>query len=142
MKPILTLIAALLLCSTTAAMEDMQPYGIQIIVWDTDGNREADVPVTFTYEGMAKTLYTAEDGTTSFATHNFGEVPDGAHISVSCKYGAKDVPIDYEYGATGVTFNEPSQSAAIAALTAMGFAVVIALGGGRYLLKRKKKDEP
>lgn len=138
MKPIHLILAALLLCSTTAAMEDMQPYGIQIIVWDTDGNREADVPVTFTYEGMAKTLYTAEDGTTSFATHNFGEVPDGAHISVSCKYGATAEAVNYKYGATGITFNEPSQAAAIAALTAMGFAVVIALGGGRYLLKRKK----
>lgn len=140
MKPIHLILTALLLCSTAAAMEGVQPYTIQVIVWDTDGNREADVPVTFAYGGMSQTLYSAEDGSLSFGVHNFGSVPDGAEINVSCKYGAKNIPISYAVGSTGTTFNEPSQAAAIAAFAAMGFAV-IALGGGRYYLKRKKKNE-
>ena len=111
-------------------------------MWDTDGNREADVAVTFAYGGMIKTLYTAEDGTTSFGTHNFGEVPDGAYINVSCKHGAKDVPVNYAIGAAGMTYNEPSEETSIAAFMAMGFAAVISLGGGiYYLIRGKKKKE-
>ena len=65
---------------------------------------------------------------------------DGAHINVSCKYGAKDTPVNYEYGATGVTFNEPSEEAAMEAWAALGFAAT-AIGGGVYYLARKKKQE-
>jgi hypothetical protein len=120
-------------------MEDTQPYGIQVIVWDTDGNREADVAVTFAYGGMTKTLYTAVDGTTSFGTHNFGEVPDGAEINVSCKHGVTEEAVNYEYGATGVTFNEPSSAVAIAAFAAMGFAAILVLGRkGIYWLRKLK----
>lgn len=135
------LLAALLLCSVASAlMEDVQPYTIRVIVWGVDGNREANIPVTFTYAGQSEMLYSAEDGTMSFSLLNFGDVPGGVHINVSCKYGAKEVPVNYEYGATGVIFNEPSEEEAIAAWAAMGFAAT-AIGGGVYYLARKKKNE-
>lgn len=134
MKSTHLILAALLLCSVAAAMEDMRPYTIRVIMWDMDGNREANVPVTFAYAEQSETRYSAEDGTLSF------NVQDGAHINVSCKYGAKDAPMNYEYGATGVTFNEPSEDAAIAAWAALGFAAT-AIGGGVYYLTRKKKKE-
>ena len=141
MKPIHLLIAALLLCSiATAAMESIQPYTIRVIVWDVDGNREADVSVTFTRGGHSETLYSAEDGTMSFSLLNFDDVQDGAHINISCKYGVQSAPVNYEYGATGVTFNEPSEADAIAAWAALGFAVT-AVGGGIYYLTRKKKED-
>lgn len=141
MKPIHIILAALLLCSiATASMEDLQPYTVRVIVWDADGNREADVPVTFAYAGQSQTLYSAEDGTLCFSLLNFDDVQDGAQINVSCKYGAKDAPVNYEYGATGVTFNEPSEAATIAAWAALGFAAT-AIGGGVYYLTRKKKQE-
>lgn len=140
MKLIHTLIVALLLCGiATASMEDLQPYTISVIVWDTDGNKDENTAVTFSYGGQSDTLYTADDGSVSFSLLNFDDVPDGAYINVSSKCGAKDVPVDYEYGATGVTFNEPSQDAAIAAFAALGF-ITVAAGGGIYFLTRKKKD--
>lgn len=144
MKLIYILISALILCNiATASMEDLQPYTIRVIVWDTDDNRESDVPVTFAYAGQSETLYSAEDGTLSFSLLNFNDVHDGAHINVSCKHGAKDVLVNYTIGATGVTYNEPSEEMSITAFMAMGFATVISLGGGIYYLIRgkKKKDE-
>lgn len=139
MKPIHILIAALLLCSiATASMEDLRPYTIRVIVWDADGNREADVPVTFAYSGMSETLYSAKDGTLSFSLLNFDDMHDGSQINVSCKYGAKSAPVNYEYGATGVTFNEASEDSAMTAWAALGFAAT-AIGGGVYYLTRKKR---
>jgi len=143
MKLIHILLAALLLCSVAmASMEELRPYTIRVVVWDTDGNREADVPVTFAYEGQSETLYSAEDGTLSFSLLNFDDVHDGAEINVSCKYGAKDAPVDYSIGATGVTFNEPSSVTAIAAFAAMGFVAVLVAGRkGIYWLRKKIKGE-
>lgn len=139
MKLIHTLIVALLLCGiATASMNDIRPYTISVIVWDTDGNVDENTAITFAYMGQSDTLYTAEDGSVSFSLLNFDDVPDGAQINVSSKYGAKDVPADYEYGATGVTFNEPDESTAIAAFAALGF-IAVAAGGGIYFLTRKKK---
>ena len=138
MKQIHILIAALLLCSiATASMNDLRPYSIVIIVWSTDGSRAVDMPVTFTYEGQSDTLYTADDGSVVFSLLNFEDVPDGAYINVSCMYGVQSIRVDYEAGLIGATFNEPSEEIAIEAFAALGF-VVIAIGGGRYLLRRKK----
>jgi hypothetical protein len=139
MKLIYKILTLLLLCGiATASMEDLQPYTISVIVWDADGSRDENVAVTFAYTGQSDTLYTADDGSVSFSLLNFDDVPDGAYINVSSKYEAKDVSVDYEYGATGVTFNEPSQDAAIAAFAALGF-IAVAAGGGIYFLTRKKK---
>jgi len=138
MKLIHILLAALLFCSVAAAsMEELRPYTIRVVVWDTDGNREADVPVTFAYQGQSETLYSAEDGTLAFSLLNFNNVHDGSEINVSCKYGAKNAPVNYEYGATGVTFNEPSEDVAVATWAAIGF-IATALGGGLYLLRRRQ----
>lgn len=135
------LMAALFLCSVaTAAMEDLKPYTIRVIVWDTNGTLEADVPVTFAYDSMSETRYSAEDGTLCFSLLNFDDVQDGSHINVSCKYGAKNVPVNYAYGATGVTFNEPDQAIAMAIWAALGF-VATALGGGIYYLTKKKDGD-
>lgn len=140
MKPIHTIIVALLICGiATASMEDLRPYTISVIVWNADGNRDENTAVTFAYMGQSDTLYTADDGSVSFSLLNFDDVSDGAYINVSSKYGAKDVPVNYECGATGVTFNEPSEDDAIAAFAAMGF-IAVAAGGGIYYLTRKKKD--
>ena len=140
MKLIYALTIALLLCGmVTASMEELRPYTIRVIIWDLNGTTEAGVAVTFAYGGQSETLYSAEDGTLCFSLLNFDDVQDGAQINVSCKYGAKMAPVNYEYGATGVTFNEPSSAAAIAAFAAMGFAAT-AIGGGLYYLKRKKKE--
>lgn len=164
MKIIYVLVVALLLCGTATAawvatdvaetrrsegppagscystsMEDLRPYTISVIVWGGDGNRAVNTAVTFAYGGQSETLYSAEDGSVSFSLLNFDDVPNGAYIDVSSKYGAKSVPVDYVYGATGVTFNEPSEEAAIEAWAALGF-VAVAAGGGIYYLTRKKKD--
>ena len=139
MKLIYHIIVALLLCSiATASMEEIHPYTIYIIIWDEEGNSIENTAVTFEYMGQSETLYTAEDGSASFSLLNFEDIRDGVKINVSCKYGGKLVPVNYEYGATGVTFNEPDQATSIAAFAAMGF-VVITAGGGLYYLKQKKK---
>lgn len=140
MKPIHTLIIALLLCGTaTASMGDPQPYTISVIVWDTDGIRGENIAVTFTFDEQSMTLYTAEDGSVSFSLLNFDNVHDGDYITISSKHGAKDVQIDYASGEIGVTFNEPSEDAAITAFAAIGF-IAVAAGGGIYYLTRRKKD--
>ena len=140
MKLLYLLLVALLFCSiATAAIEDMHPYTIRVIAWDVHGTLESDVPVTLVHAGQSETLYTSEDGTLAFSTLNFDNVPDGAYINVSCKYGHKLAPVNHEYGATGVTFNEPSQAAAISMWAALGFAAT-AIGGGMYLLRRKKNN--
>jgi len=141
MKLIYALTIALLLCGIVdASMEELKPYTLRVIVWDTNGSPEADVAVTFAYGGQSETLYSAEDGTLCFSLLNFDDVHDGTQINVSCKHGAKLAPVNHEYGATGVTFNEPDQATAIGAFAAMGFAAT-AIGGGLYYLRRKKKGE-
>jgi len=139
MKQIHILIAALLLCSVAAAsMEDIRPYSLVIIAWDEDGSRAVDMPVTFTYGSQSDTLYTADDGSVVFSLLNFDDVSDGDYIDISCTYGVQRVQVDYEAGEKGATFNEPSEKIAMDAFAAMGVVVVVALGGGRYLLRRKK----
>jgi len=91
-----------------------------------------------------------------FEVANFDSVKNNRVITVVCKYGMKNAPVVYytnesvwnatnqsydvcqvyNWG-TGITFNEPDEITAIEAFAAMGFAA-IALGGGRYLLRRKK----
>jgi len=141
MKPFLILIAAMLLCVTVsaAAMGDEEHYVVVVVVWsNVTGAPESDVAVTF--DGT-HTLYTADDGSVVFDTANL-DVQDGSDITVSCKYGVKTFPIIYSSASTrnygmAVTFNEPDEATATALLAAMGFAAV-AIGGGRYLLRRKK----
>lgn len=143
MKLIHTIIATMFLCGiATAAMDNLHPYTISVIVWDTDGSREVDTAVTFAYMGQSDTLYTADDGSVSFSLLNFDDVPDGAHINVSSKHGAKSVQVDYLGGERGVTFNEPSSAVAIAAFAAMGFTAIAVFGKkGIYWLRRKIKGD-
>ena len=131
------IIALLILCGIASA--GFQPYDIFAVVWSNEtGAPESGVDVTFSYNNQSFTLTTAADGSIDFATQNFrGELPDGAKVNVSCKYGTKQAQINRGDAGFGVTFNEPSESAAIAAFAAMGF-IAIALGGGLYLLRRKK----
>ena len=163
MKTILVLISLLLMCGTANAMpiNDNQHYIIAVIVWDNvTGLPEAGVPVTFQYvphEMSNKfTFETAEDGSVVFDVANFDSVKNNRVITVVCKYGTKNAPVVYytnesvwnatnqsydvcqvyNWG-TGITFNEPDEVTAIEAFAALGFAA-IALGGGRYLLRRKK----
>lgn len=126
-------------CTTVAVMEDTQHYVIRCIVWDVDGNYDYDVDVTFTYGKYTYTLYTAPDGSVAFDTSNFIGISNGNNVEVSCVYGTKQVPVNYDIGCTGVTFNEPSQDTAITIFTAMGF-IVTAIGGGIYWLRRKLKE--
>ena len=137
MKRIILLITMLLMCGIASA--GFQPYDIFAIVWNNEtGAPEPGVDVTFTYNNQSFTLTTAEDGSVDFATQNFnGELPDGALINVSCKYGTKQAQIVSGDAGFGVTFNEPSEASATAAFAAMGI-IAIALGGGLYLLRRKK----
>lgn len=143
MKTLYTvLIVLLLFCNiTTASIEESKLYTIRVIVLDTDGKPESDVPVTFEYDGQSKILYSAVDGTLAFPTPNLGDVPDGVYINVSCKYGIKKVPIDYSYGITGVVFNEIDEDSSVAMWIALGFTGVVSLGGGLYYLIRKPKKE-
>jgi len=131
------LIAAILLCSIANAAP---LYSIRVVVWDEAGNRAADIPVTFTYGTQQKTHITASDGTVAFSLLNFDDVPDGAHINVSCKYGEMQAPVDYSIGTVGITFNEPSEADAISAFEAMGYvAIPTAVAGIYWLIRRKKK---
>jgi len=146
-KPMSAILLLILMCGIASA----QPHIIYAVVWDEQGNLEPGVPVTFAYNDQSFTLKTASDGSAVFATQNFyGKLQNGAKVSVSCKYGTKRVPIKYKtfdwktfryvnVAGTGVTFNEPSEKIAIEYYAAAGFAVVIALGGGRYLLRRRKQ---
>jgi LPXTG-motif cell wall-anchored protein len=121
-------------------MVDLRPHTIHAIVWDANGNADENIAVIFSYREQSETLYTADDGSVSFSLLNFDDVPNGAYINVSCKHGAKNVPVNYAQGATGVTYNEPSEDDAITAFAALGF-IAVAAGGGIYYLTRRKKDE-
>ena len=131
------IIALLILCGIASA--GFQPYDIFAVVWNNEtGALEPGVDVTFAYNNQSFTLTTAEDGSVDFATQNFnGELPDGAKVNVSCKYGTKQAQINCGDAGFGVTFNEPSENAAIETFAAMGL-IATALGGGLYLLRRKK----
>lgn len=158
MKAILIIAALLLLCGTAVAqpIDDVEHYMIVVLVWDNEtGEVESGVPVTF---GGVHTLYSESDGSIVFDTANLNNIEHGQNVEVSCKYGSKQVPIiiyTYEqiYNETSrryethrvrewgmvVTFNEPSEEIVIEALVAMGLAVSAALGGGIYLVRRKKR---
>jgi len=131
------LITLLLLCGVANAtpIDECQHYIIAVIVWDNvTGLPESDVPITF---GGIHTIYTAEDGSAVFDTANLETNEDGSCVSISCKYGMKNAPvIDGNWG-TGVTFNEPSQSAAMSAFLALGL-IAIPIGKGIYMLFKKK----
>ena len=137
LKRIILLITMLLMCGIASA--GFQPYDIFAVVWNNEtGAPESGVDVTFAYNNQSFTLTTAEDGSVDFTTQNFrGELPDGALVNVSCKYGTKQAQINRGDAGFGITFNEPSESTAIETFAAMGF-IAIALGGGLYLLRRKK----
>lgn len=159
MKTIILLIALFLLCGTANALtiDEDQHYIVAVVVWDNmAGLPEADVSVTF---GGIHTLHTAEDGSVVYDTANLDDIRHGEYVAVSCKYGTKLAPVvlcTYEsvlnetsghsemrfvqnWG-MGLTFNKPSESIAIEAFAALGFAV-IAFGGGRYILRRKKNTD-
>ena len=159
LKTIILLLSLLIVCGTAnaATLDEDQHYIIAVVVWDNvTGLPEADVPVTF---GGIHTLHTADDGSVVYDTANLDDIRHGEYVVVSCKYGTKLTPIilcTYEsvlnetsrhsemqfvqnWG-MGITFNEPSESIAIEAFAAMGFAA-IAIGGGRYLLRRKKNTD-
>ena len=131
------IIALLILCGIASA--GFQPYDIFAVVWNNEtGVPEPGVDVTFSYNNQSFTLTTAANGSVDFATQNFrGELPDGALVNVSCKYGTKQAAIVRGDAGFGVTFNEPSKAVAIETFAAMGF-IATALGAGLYLLRRKK----
>ena len=129
----------LLMCGIVSA--GFQPYDIFAVVWSNEtGVPEPGVDVTFTHNNQSFMLTTAEDGSVDFATQNFdGELPDGAKVNVSCKYGTKQAQINRGDAGFGVTFNEPSEASAIETFAAMGL-IATALGGGLYLLRRKRRN--
>ncbi len=147
MKHIILILLALFVVAGTAASTipaiEEDNYAIIVLVWSNEtGALEENVKVTF---GGTHTLTTAGDGSVVFNTANIPGTADRSSISVSCKYGTKQAPIIYttrgerNWG-TAVTFNEPSEYDAMTILAAMGFAAV-ALGGGRYLLRKKNTGD-
>lgn len=152
MKAIILAVTLILLICTTAAANTGTPYCVAGIVWDEDGNLEEGIQISLTYAGQTHTTTTADDGSFVFSTLNFDRINDGDTVDVSCKYGTKTVELNYvhsymsglkmvhicQYG-VGVTFNEPSQSAAIAAFAALGL-IAIPIGHGIYRLFKKKED--
>jgi hypothetical protein len=126
-----------LLCGIAAAT---QPFIIAPLVWDADGNLEAGVTITYTFKDQSSEQITATDGSCVFDCQNFENATEGDKITVSCKYGTKTATVDYNKFGQGVTFNEPSQDAAIAAYAAAGF-IATAIGGGLYWLRRKKAKD-
>ena len=152
MKTGLLLLTLILLCGTTAAEPTLStPYCIEGFVWDDAGDREEGVEITLVYEAQAHTIITAIDGSFVFSTQNFAGIQDGDVVTLHCKYGVKTVRINYvhsylsglkmvyvgQYG-VGVTFNEPSQSEAIAAFLALGL-IAIPIGNGIYRLFKRKE---
>ena len=99
-------------------------------------------------------LFLPEEGalTKIFSIMNFKEIGNDDRIEVFCKYDTKIVRVNYyhsyisglkmvhrgQYG-IGVTFNEPSQSAAIAAFLTLGL-IAIPVGNGIYRLFKKKEE--
>ena len=152
MKIIILMTLLLVICSVVCAAPSTSvtddPYTILVIMWHNEtGELESGVPVTFDDN---HTLHTAEDGSVVFDTANLN-IEDGAIVTISCKYGVKTSRINYvhsylsglemvhvcQYG-VGITFNEPSQSDAIAAFLALGL-IAIPIGNGIYRLFKKKE---
>jgi hypothetical protein len=109
------------------------------------------VLVTFVFEDQTHTITTSIDGSFVFSTMNFEGIEDGDLVTISCKHGVKTVEINYYHSfvsgmgmvdrrqsGIGVTFNEPSQSEAIAAFLALGL-IAIPIGNGIYRLFKKKE---
>jgi hypothetical protein len=135
---------------------DDDHYMIVVLVWDNEtGELEAGVPVTF---AGSHTLYSESDGSVVYDTANLDNIEHGQSVEVCCEYGSEQAPIILytdeqiynetsqqhettrvrEWGTT-VTFNAPSEEVAIATLAKMGLAVSVVLGGGIYLIRRKKR---
>lgn len=140
-KKIILIIISLILCCSiiTGSTNNLRPYTITVIVWDESGNLVNNIPVVFEYNDQLVTLHTVNDGSVSFSLLNFNGVNNDSNIIVSCEYGFKNVPINYKYGITGVTFNEPSKNIAIGVFEAFGF-FVISVGSGIYYLLKKRGD--
>lgn len=130
-------IVLFILCGMAAAT---QPFVIAPLVWDADGNLEAGVTITYTFEDQSFEQITEADGSCVFDCQNFENATKGDKITVSCKYGTKTATVNYQYFGQGVTFNEPSQDAAIAAYAAAGLIATVIIGRvGLYWLRRKKE---
>lgn len=149
MKTIIFLIALFLMCGTANALT---PYDIYGIVWDENGSRDEGVNVALLFEDQTSTVITAIDGSFVFSTMNFAGIEDGDLVAISCKHGMETIEINYYHSfvsgigientrqsGIGVTFNEPSPSAAIAAFLALGM-IAIPIGNGIYRLFKKKKE--
>lgn len=140
MKTIIFLIVMIFVCGTANAtlIDEESHHIIVVIVWDdVTGLPEENVSVLF---GGIHTLYTETDGSVIFDTANLENVDDGSPVSVSCKYGIKNAPIIFRNGYIGLTFNEPDKITAIEAFAALGFTA-IAIGGGSYLLRKRKSKK-
>lgn len=137
------------MCGTANALV---PYGIYGIVWDENGSRDAGVNITLIFEDQTHIVITSIDGSFVFSTMNFAGIENGDLVTISCKHGIETVEINYYHSyvsgigmvhrrqsGIGVTFNEPSQSAAIAAFLALGM-ITIPIGNGIYRLFKKKKE--
>ncbi len=131
------IIIAILLFCFVASASPPPPYDIYVVVWNPYDNLEGGVNVTFTFENQSHTLITENDGSADFVTSNFDGIQDGDIITVTTKYGTKDVPVHHGYDGTGVTYNEPSAAAVALYYAAAGLSAAM-LGGGIYLLRRKK----
>ena len=129
-------IALLLFCFVASASPPL-PYDIYVVVWDPYSNVEGGVEVTFVFENQSHTLITENDGSADFVTSNFEGIDSGDTVTVTTKYGTKDVPVHHGYDGTGVTYNEPSAAAVVLYYAAIGLSITL-LGEGIYLLRRKK----
>jgi hypothetical protein len=122
-------------------VEDPLHFIIVVLVWDNNSMPEGGVSVTFANH---YTYQTDKDGSVCFDTANLAidrqPIAHGDGVSVSCKYGANLAIVSYNNGYTGITFNEPDIITAIEAFAALGF-MAIAIGGGRYLLRKRKSKK-
>lgn len=130
-----TIIAILLLlsASSVAAFDpDTQPYMIDVLVWDADGEMEAGVPLTVTSGEQVVHETTAPDGSCSICC----EAPVGTAYTVSCEYGIETVVVTRGYYGTAVTFNAPDEQSVIWLYAVAGF-IAVPIGRGLYLLRKK-----
>lgn len=140
MKLLYSIIVILLLCSVISAYspDELKHHMIVVIVWNEDGKPESDIDVIFKYDQNEYIFKTEKDGSIIFNTQNFGNI-EGENVTISCKYGIEKVQILYNNLDIGITFNEPSDEEAINYYWELGF-VAIPIGGGLYLLKRRRKN--
>jgi len=131
------IIVLIFLCGVAAAS---QPFIIAPLVWDESGNLEADVQITYTFGDQTFTQSTASDGSCCFDCRDFKGISEGDQINVSCKYGYKIATINHNFFGQGVTFNEPSEDAAISVFEAMGYvAIPTTIAGIYWLIRRRRK---